>query len=116
MSHVVDGATVDLMTDGGSQYRILGRGFASHQYVDHSSHEYVRGNVTTNRAEGYFSQLKRSIDGTDHHVSTKHLARYLAEFDFRYSTRHISDTERTRRLLGRIGAKRLTYKPLRGER
>jgi hypothetical protein len=31
--------------------------------------------------------LKRSIDGTHHHVSREHLNRYLAEFDFRYSTR-----------------------------
>jgi hypothetical protein len=60
--------------------------------VDHSSNEYVPGDVTTSRAEGYFSQLKRSIHGTDHHVSAKHLARYLAEFDFRYSTRKESDT------------------------
>ena len=42
-----------------------------------------RGDVTTNHAEGYFSQLKRSIDGTHHHVSQEHLGRYLAEFDFR---------------------------------
>ncbi len=60
--------------------------FAGHEYVDHSSHEYVRGDVTTNHAEGYFSQMKRSIDGTHHHVSREHLDRYLAEFDFRYNT------------------------------
>ncbi|MGI8806523.1 MAG: transposase [Acidimicrobiales bacterium] len=38
-------------------------------------------------AEGLFSQLKRSLDGTHHHVSVQHLPRYLAEFDFRYTTR-----------------------------
>ena len=47
--------------------------------------EYVRGDVSTNPAEGYFSQLKRSLDGTHHHVSVEHLERYLAEFDFMYS-------------------------------
>jgi hypothetical protein len=43
----------------------------------------VRGDVTTNLAEGYFSQLKRSLDGTHHHVTREHLHRYLAEFDHR---------------------------------
>lgn len=37
--------------------------------------------VTTSRVEGYFSRLKRSIDGTHHHVSVEHLSRYFAEFD-----------------------------------
>jgi hypothetical protein len=114
MADVVDSQSVELVTDGGPHYKMLAPEFALHQHVDHSSHEYVRGDVTTNRAEGYFSQLKRSIDGTHHHISTKHLARYLAEFDFGYSTRKVSDTERTRRLLGQVGGKRLTYRPLRG--
>ena len=51
----------------------------------------TRGNVSTNLAEGYFSQLKRSIDGTHHHVSTEHLQRYLTQFDFLYS--HCRDTD-----------------------
>ncbi len=76
----------------------------------------MRGDVSTNQAEGYFSQLKRSIDGTHHHVSRKHLDRYLAEFDYRYSTRKVSDTQRTRMLMGQVGGKRLTYKPLRDGR
>ena len=60
--------------------------------------------------------MKRSIDGTHHHVSRKHLDRYLAEFDYRYSTRKLSDTARTRMLMGRVGDRRLTYKPLRDGR
>lgn len=58
-----------LYTDGAQFYRQLGRTFRRHEYVDHSAHEYVRGAVTTNHAEGYFSRLKRSIDETFHHVS-----------------------------------------------
>ena len=50
---------------------------AAHECVDHNAGEYTRGNVSTNLAEGYFSQLKRSIDGTHHHVSIEHLAAYL---------------------------------------
>lgn len=68
--------------------------------------------MTTNHAEGYFSQLKRSIDGTHHRVSHRHLDRYLAEFDFRYSTRALSDSARMRKLMGQTEGRRLTYRPL----
>lgn len=78
--------------------------------VDHSRYEYVRGNVSTNQAEGFFSQLKRSIDGTHHHVSRVHLPRYLAEFDFRYSTRKLTDSARMQQMVGQAGGRRLTYK------
>ena len=40
----------------------------------------------------------------------KHLHRYLAEFDYRYTTRRITDEARLRRLMGQTGGKRLTYK------
>ena len=83
-----------LHTDKMPDYKQIGTHFLEHHVVDHSRHEYVRGMVTTNHAEGYFSQLKRSIDGTHHGVSVKHLDRYLVEFDFRYSTRKLSDTQR----------------------
>lgn len=92
--------------------------FAAHMTTNHSEDQYVRyidGQMTTtNHAEGYFSQLMRSLDGTHHHVSGKHLARYLAEFDYRYSTRKMSDTERTADLFGKVEGKRLTYRPLTG--
>lgn len=61
-------------------------------------------------AEGFFSQLKRSIDGTHHHVSVEHLPRYLAQFDFMYSYCHDTDSARMRRLLGQVAGRRLTYK------
>ncbi len=66
--------------------------------------------VTTNMAENFFSQLKRSLDGTHHHVSGEHLPRYLAEYDYRYSTRKLDDTARMRLLMGQTGGVRLTYK------
>ncbi len=37
-------------------------------------------------AEGYFSQLKRSIDGTHHRMSTVHLYRYLAQVSIEWLT------------------------------
>jgi len=76
--------------------------------------EYVRDGVTTNHAEGYFAQLKRSIDGTHHAVSKEHLARYLAEFDFRYNTRKMGDSQRMARLIGTVHGRRLTSRPLSG--
>ena len=108
----VDIANSHLQTDGGPQYRAMGQEFLSHAWVDHTAFEYVREEVTTNHVEGYFSQLKRSIDGTHHHVSRPHLFRYLGEFDFRYSTRKISDAERVALLMGRVGNRRLSYEPL----
>ena len=107
----LDAEATHLHTDSARHYGPIGRGFASHEAVNHDAGEYVRGDVTTNHAEGYFSQLKRSLDGTHHHVSRAHLDRYLAEFDYRYSTRKASDTERMQRLLGRqVAGRRLMYR------
>ena len=68
-----------------------------HETVNHGIEEYVRGDVHTNTIEGYFSILKRGINGVYHHVSPQHLKRYLAEFDFRYNERsalNVTDAER----------------------
>jgi len=74
-----------LFTDASVIYHAVGKTFASHETVDHSAREFVSpSGASTNQIENYFSQLKRSLDGTHHHVSKKHLARYLAEFDYRY--------------------------------
>ncbi len=108
----VDMAGSVLHTDSGKQYHQMGTEFLAHETVNHEAGEYVRGAVTTNHAEGYFSQLKRSLDGTHHHVSVEHLPRYLAEFDFRYSTRDSTDAERVDELLERVAGRRLAYKPL----
>jgi hypothetical protein len=70
----------------------------------------VRGKAHTNTAEGFFSQLKRSIDGTFHHVSSKHLHRYLSEFDYRYNTRKWKDGDRTVKAIQMMGGKRLMYR------
>jgi hypothetical protein len=60
-------------------------------------------------AENYFSQLKRSLDGTHRHVSAKHLNRYVDEFDYRYSTCDLNDAGRMADFATRV-AGRLTYK------
>jgi ISXO2-like transposase domain len=93
-------------------YSEIGREFATHSTVNHAADEYVnrKTGATTNKAENFFSQLKRSLDGTFHHVSKDHLPRYLVEFDYRYSHRRISDTARMEHMVGRIEGRRLTYK------
>jgi hypothetical protein len=73
-----------LHTDSWKGYVGMEGALKGHESVNHLAGEYVRGEVSSNRAEGYFSQLKRSIDGTHHHVSKEHLHRYLAQFDFLY--------------------------------
>ena len=99
-----------LMTDEHSGYINVGREFTGHGVVAHSKGEYGRGPFHTNTIEGFFSLLKRGIIGTYHHVSEQLLARYCAEFDFRYNTRKLDDAERAdENLLGAIG-KRLTYR------
>jgi transposase-like protein len=110
----VDMPNTVLHTDKSASYGVVARELAAHFAVDHKAGEYVRGDVSTNKLENFFSQLKRSIDGTHHRVSDEHLSRYLAEFDFRYSTRKATDTERFGMLASRMGGKRLTYKRVAG--
>jgi transposase-like protein len=113
----LDTAKTILMTDGEGQYRLVAPMFASHEVVNHGIGEYVRGNAHTNTIEGYFSILKRGINGVYHHVSQEHLKRYLAEFDFRYNERKalgVDDIERADKLLAGVKGKRLTYATPRG--
>lgn len=102
--------TATLMTDEFRSYVGPGKLFADHQTVNHRRREYARGNVTTNTVEGFFGQLKRSIDGTHHAVSRQHLHRYLSEFDYRYSTRKMTDGQRTALTITKAAGKRLQYR------
>lgn len=100
-----------LMTDESPVYSKMGREFAGHGSVNHSIDEYVRGTFWhTNTVENYFSILKRGVIGTFHHVSEAHLSRYIAEFDFRYNSRSMSDAERAVLALKGAEGKRLTYR------
>ncbi len=66
--------------------------------------------VTTNFAESSFSLLRRGVFGAFHHISRKHLARYVGEFDFRWNSRKTSDGERTVLAIGGFAGKRLKYR------
>lgn len=87
-----------------------GKQFARQESVNHRTGEYVRGFAHINTAEDYFGQLKRSMDGTHHHISADHVHRYLSEFDFRYRTRKTQDGERTMLAIRNAEGKRLRYR------
>jgi len=99
-----------VMTDEAGQYVHLRRHFADHGVVRHNIGEYGRGKTHTNTIEGFFSIFKRGIKGVYQHCSERHLPRYVAEFDFRYSERNATDQARTERVMCGIVGKRITYK------
>lgn len=102
-----------LMTDEAHRYREVGQEFASHGVINHRAKEYVRGEITTNTVEGFYSIFKRGMKGVYQHCKKKHLHRYLAEFDFRYSYRvklGYNDEDRAALLAKGIAGKRLTYR------
>lgn len=101
-----------LMTDESRLYTGSHEHFAEHGTVKHSAGEYVRGDIHTNSAEGYFSIFKRGMRGVYQHCREKHLHRYLAEFDFRYNHRirlGFNDTDRAEAAIKGASGKRLTY-------
>lgn len=101
-----------LMTDESSLYKKAGKEFTGHSFTAHSKGEYTKlnGLIHSNTVENFFSIFKRGVIGTYHHMSKAHLARYTAEFDFRYNTRNDSDAERADQVLKAIEGKRLTYR------
>jgi len=76
-----------LVTDDWRAYRGLSKRMKGHSIVHHGLGEYVRGDAHTNSVEGFWGQLKRSINGTFHQVSRQHLQAYVDEFAFRYNHR-----------------------------
>jgi transposase-like protein len=99
-----------LMTDEASVYRLVGKEFARHGHVLHAGRTYAKGDIHSNSAENFFSILKRGVIGTYHHWSEAHMHRYLVEFDFRYSTRDLTDAERTAEAVKGARGKRLMYR------
>jgi len=105
-----------LVTDSAAHYKFPP--VSSHEFVDHSKFEWVRGDVHTNTLEGFFSVLKRGLVGIYQHVSSQHLDRYLAEFDFRQNTRvklGYNDEQRADIALKGFAGKRLTYQTTHSE-
>lgn len=76
-----------ILTDELPSYRKLPTKGFKHETVNHGAKEYARGDVHVNNTEGFWSQVKRSIDGTYHAVSKKHLQHYVNEFSWRLNHR-----------------------------
>jgi len=76
-----------LKTDELHAYKLIGKKYASHQWVNHQSKEYSRGDTHNNTAESFNAMLERAKQGVFHYLSKKRLSRYLHEIGFRWNQR-----------------------------
>ena len=112
--NVKQGSTI--VTDTYHAYKDLKRNY-THKTVKHSAGEYMRVEsktafkVHTNSIEGFWSLVKRTINGTHHWISKNHTNRYLTEMSFRYNTKESNDNERFVNFL-QMAFTKLTYKEL----
>jgi len=111
-----------LLTDEAPRYTAIGFNFAAHGVVNHGKDEYVsfaNPTIHTNTVEGFYSIFKRGMRGIYQHCASRHLHRYVGEFDFRYSNRianGVDDKARAAKaIMGTVG-KRLTYRQPHGRR
>lgn len=109
---VKPGATV--YTDDHKGYKVIAEYPYFHETVAHGAGEYVRGDIHTNSIESVWAVFKRSITGTWHHVSRKHLQRYVDEAAFRLNEGNceVDTIDRMEAVISRIGDKRIAYKDL----
>ena len=96
-------------TDEASAYSGLPR---EHVAVKHSVGEYVREQAHTNGLESFWSVLKRGFNGTFHHISPKHLHRYIGEFSGRHNDRPSDTIEQMTHMVQAMEGKRLRYTDL----
>ena len=103
-----------LFTDEHSGYVGLNELFYQHHTVNHTTGEYSRGVSSTNGIESVWAVLKRGVYGVYHHVSKKHLSRYVDEFTFRLNDGDVKrhTLERLDSFVSAIVGKRLTYERL----
>ena len=104
--HTVAGAAV--YTDETQLYA----GIAHRETVKHGIGEYVRGAVTTNGMESFWSMFKRGYHGTYHKMSPKHLPRYVAEFEGRHNDRSHDTIDQMVQIVRGMDRKRLRYEDL----
>ena len=98
-------------TDDAKVYGVLSAHF-EHESVNHSAHEYVRGDVHTNGMEAFWSMVKRSYVGTFHHFSAKHTDRYIGEFAGRHNMREMDTTDMMGTVAADMAGKRFKYRDL----
>lgn len=108
----VEDATIPsaiINTDEATAYTGIAR---RHNTVQHSAGEYVREQAHTNGIESFWAMLDRGIMGTFHHVSPKHLDRYVSEFAGRHNQRPADTIKQMERIAGGMVGKRLRYADL----
>ena len=113
LNEVVGADAEALYTDSWAGY--VGKGMerhaGKHVAVDHTAREWVRGDVHTNTVESVWSLFKRSVIGSYHQISVKHLPAYLDELEWRFNNREnpylFRDT-----MMRLVQADPLTYKKL----
>lgn len=99
-----------MVTDENVGYKGLNKSY-KHLKVNHSAKKYVKGIAHTNTIEGFWSQLKRQINGIHHSISPKHLQRYCNEAAFRYNQKDATQDERFNNVVANCDG-RLTYEQL----
>ncbi len=98
-----------VFTDEARAYRGLPR---PREAVRHSVGEYVRDQVSTNGVESFWATLKRGYVGVYHHMSPKHLDRYVTEFSGRHNYRPLDTEEQMSAMVFGMNNKRLRYRDL----
>ena len=106
--HAAPGAKVYTDTAGG--YHGM-TGF-DHETVNHNVSEYVRGQAHTNGMESFWAALKRGYHGTFHHISPKHIDRYVGKFAGRHNVRPMDTLDQMRAIVRGLVGKRLQYRAL----
>ena len=99
-----------IYTDESKSYSYSG--LPRHESVVHSRGEYVNGACHTNGIESFWSLFKRGYHGTYHHVSAKHLDRYVGEFSGRHNDREADTADQMAHVVKGMVGKRLRYQDL----
>lgn len=95
-------------TDGSSVYR----GRDNHGFVRHSVGEYVNGMAHTNGVESFWALLKRAYHGVYHHISEKHLDRYIGQFAGKHNIRELDTIDQMAEVVRGMVGKRILYAEL----
>ena len=99
---------VKVYTDEAAAYK----GLENHEAVSHGVGEYVKGQAHTNGIESHWSMLKRGYDGTYHHMSLKHLGRYISEFSGRHNDRPMDTIDQMTNMVRGLNNRQLRYADL----
>jgi transposase-like protein len=111
--HAAVGSKIN--TDDFLSYSRVGK-YYQHGAVGHGKHEYVNGDVHTNTIESFWALFKRGYHGVYHHMSKKHLQRYVDEFTFRFNRRASEMQNVFSDVVVRVAAsEKLPYKQLTGK-